>query len=125
MSPQTLERVSTDWFDLVIQQLDALREDCGLLDEGSIAPSVTQFETAKTTVENFRRLADFPNLPEPDVWAGVNGEIGITWQFASHALELVITDRVYARIFDSNEQAAVELSQVPVLLQKLTTRSAA
>jgi hypothetical protein len=125
MSPQTLERVSTDWFDLVIQQLDLLREDCELVDEESVAPSHARFEMAKTAIENLRLLAEFPNLPEPDVWAGVNGEIGITLVFPRGTLELVIIDRVHARILNSNEQAAVELSQVPVLLQRLSAQSAA
>ncbi len=80
---------------------------------------------AKTTIENLRRLAEFPNLPEPDVWAGVNGDIGIRLVFPSATLELVIIDRVYARILNNKEQAAVELSQVPVLLQQLSAQSAA
>lgn len=125
MSPQTLERVSTDWFDLVSQQLDALREECHALDDGSIVPTDARFEVAKKTVENIRRLAEFPNMPEPDVWVGVNGEIGITWEFPPQFLELIIADNVFARVYDDREQAALELSRVPVILSKLSNQAAA
>jgi len=60
MSPQMAEQISTDWFDMVSQQLDALKEDCQGLNDGSIIPSNAVFEKAKLTVENIRRLADFP-----------------------------------------------------------------
>lgn len=124
MSPKMLERVSTDWFDLVKQQLDLLREDCRQRGEDCVtSPSDAAFELAKLTVENFRRLADFPALPEPDIWAGVNGEIGIAWAFPDGTVELIIKDRVFARVFNKTHQAGLELSRVPVILSKLTSQA--
>jgi hypothetical protein len=128
MSRQILERVSTDWFDLVNQQLDLLREDClARKDDCAKVPSIATFELAKKTVENLRQLAQFPDLPEPEIWAGVNGEIGIAWEFPSQTtvVELIIADQIFARVFNETEQAGLELSRVPVILSELTKQAAA
>lgn len=126
MSRHTLERISTGWFDAVIQQLDLLQEECRTcIDEESISPTLEQFKLAKEAVENFRVLAEFPNIPMPKIWPGVNGEIGIAFVFPSMTLELIIADQIYARVYNSKVQAALEMGQVSVRLKELAERSAA
>jgi len=125
MSRKTLERISTDWFDLVSQQLEELRLDCQRVQDKSTIPSDARFALAKRTIEKFRQLAEFPNLPEPDVWVGADGELGITWQFPAGSLELLFADEILARAYTGSVQQRLELSKVAPVLAFLTAQTAA
>lgn len=119
MSPQTLEKISTDWFDLVRQTLDDLRQDCLEVEDKTTVPPDARFEMAKAEVEKLRRLAEFPNMPEANVWIGQSGELGVTWRFMHGTLELLFVDKMYARVYNDKEQAQLNLSEVPRVLSKL------
>lgn len=120
MARQTLEKTSTDWFDLVKLQLDELREECLQTEDKSSVPTDSKFESVKETIGNLRILAEFPILPEANIWLGPNGEIGVTWRFTRAALELLFAKELYVRLHDSKEQLRVQLSDVPSLMKKLS-----
>lgn len=124
MSPQTLERLSTDWFDIVKQKLDELQHDCLEVEDKRTVPADARFEQARFEVEKLHRLTGFPNLPESNVWLGPAGEIGITWRFRNRALELLFADSMYARVYDGTEQARLRISDVPRILAKLVKGAA-
>lgn len=121
MSSHTIERTSeTGWFDSVIQQLDLLQKERHDDDE-SIAPKASQYEMAKRQIENLRIAAAFPNMPTPQVYAGVNCDIAIAFDFPPAKLELVVVDRIFARIYNHEGQAFLDLARVPEVLQMLSS----
>ena len=114
-----------DWFDRINQQLDELRADCLAVEDRTLVPPDVRFDQAKAFVEGLRKIADFPNLPEPDVWPGVNGEIGITLEFPNETLELVVGHKIVARVSDESSEANLELSTLPQVLTRLANQTAA
>ena len=120
MSPEVLETRSADWFDLLSQALDDLRQDCSEISDKSAVPSDAQFDEAKAVVERLRSLAGFPSLPEPNIWIGPNGELGLTWRFScGTAMELMFSHQLDARVYSETEQMRLQLSDVPRMLAKL------
>jgi hypothetical protein len=116
-----------DWYDLVCQRIDALRDECAkgkVEDECRILPPAYVFDMVKKDVEDLRRLADFPkNLPVADVWLGPEGQLGLTWEFEDEkSIDLIYAPNKKVKIIrftDDLEQHKVEPSQLPYLLAKL------
>lgn len=117
---QQLQR-GTDWYDLVCQQLDALREDARRYPEpDTIVPEDGFFELVKTRMQDFRRLAGNPAIPTPDVWLGPNGEIGLTWDAGERSFELVFSPTQFtARLSVDLDQQLLDTQDVPLVLAQL------
>ena len=114
-----------DWYDLVCQRLDALREECakGKLDDGCRAfPPSSVFDMAKKDVEDLRRLSGFPvNMPVADVWLGPEGQLGVTWEFEDdRSIDLIFAPKKKViRFTDDLKQHKVEPKELPYLLARL------
>lgn len=111
MSSQALNRVSIDWFDSISQTLDGLRQDCLEVEDKTTVPSDARFEKAKSEVEKLRRLADFPKMPEANIWIDPAGELGVTWRFPHGTLELLFVEEMYARVYSDTQQTQLNLKR--------------
>lgn len=114
-----LER-GVDWYDMVCQQLEVLRLNARkYADKDEVVPPDWFFEKVKTEIQDLRQLADFPNLPEVDVWLGPEGEIGLTWERAERSFDLIFgPKKITARLTIDLKQQLIDKKDVPSELAK-------
>ncbi len=113
---------ATDWYDLVCQELDELRDNAKKYPDQDVElPPDGKFEHVKEDMRRIRQLTGFPrNLPEPQVWLGPEGQIGITWDFGQISIDLVYgSRRFFARLTQDLVQKQIEPSAVPKTLADL------
>lgn len=111
---------AVNWYDMVCQQLEVLRLSVRKhADKDEVVPPDWMFEKVKTEIQNLRQLADFPNLPEVDVWLGPEGEIGLTWEKGDSSFDLIFgPDKITARLTIELKQRVIDKKDVPSELAK-------
>lgn len=119
---QQLER-AVDWYDIVCQQIDVLREDARkYADKDEVVPPDWFFDKVKDEIQNLRQLANYPTIPVPDVWLAPEGQIGLTWDgdAGEKSFDLIFgLQKVTARLTVAFKQQIVETKDVPATLAQL------
>ncbi len=121
MTPIVQEQpTKTAWYEEICQQLDALRDNAKAhVDECEKAPSDERFEKVKEYVMRLRTLADYPNLPEAEVWIGPNQQIVITFETSEAELDLIFSNKLTARLTIGKQQSLLKQTDIPKALQEL------
>lgn len=113
----------TDWYDVVCQELDDLREElktCAEDEDQPVAPPDGLFEHVKKDLENIRQVTGFAKgVPVPFVWLGPEGQIGLTWKFESASIDLVYGRKFFARKTADNVQEVFDPRQIASVLASL------
>lgn len=112
---------ATDWYDEICQQLDLLRDESKMhTSQDEVIPSDALFDIVKHEFQIIRQLAEFPNIPAPDVWLGPEGDIGLTWDFKDSSFDMIFGDTQFtARVTKALKQEIIERKDVPCTLKKL------
>jgi len=117
--------VETDWYDLICQELDDLREDVrtSACDEDQpVAPHEDLFDFVKKDLEKIRQVTGFgKNVPDPLLWLGPEGQIGLTWKFKSKnaSVDLVYGRKFFARKTIDSIQEVFDPRQIASALASL------
>lgn len=113
----------TDWYDLICQELDDLREDAKASaddDEQFEVPPDGKFEFVKKQLGQIREASGFAKIPAPFVWLGPEGQIGITWKFEKSSIDLIYgVKKFIARKTTNSVQELIEPGDIPSILAKL------